>query len=448
MAIKNYILYAAVTLTLPVTSMAGVLTLQDAYQKALQYDATIGAARADNNAQKQEIDKAFAAFLPQARLTAYKGRGITDSENPGQFGIIKRHSVYDSKNLNFSIRQSIFNKAAYAEYKQAKATVERSDTTLQKEMLSLISRVSGAYLDALLSAENIRYSQAQKTSVQSQLDQANKRYKSGVGTITEISEAQANLDDVTAKSLEWSNNLEFSKQALMNLTGVYPDSLLALDAARLPLNIPQPESIDGWINIALEKNQDILAAQQDVKYVTQEIEKSTAGHFPTLDLVASRADTTSDNNYTIGSSYKTDSIGLQLNVPIFSGGYVNATVKQSVAKLEMANEKLIERQRSVSADTRKYFNAIANGIAKVQAYEQSVKSNETAVIGTQKGFTAGIRTNVEVLNAQEKLFAAKRDLARERYQLIFNRIMLKQTAGLLTDSDIQETSAWLSIAAE
>lgn len=446
MTIKH--LMICVALTLPATSIAGVLTLQDAYQKALQYDATLGAARADNTAQKQEVNKAFAAFLPQARFTAYKGKGITDSETPGQVGTISRHSTYDSENFNLSIRQSIFNKAAYAEYKQAKATVERSDTTLQKEMLSLISRVSGAYLDALLSAENIRYSQAQKTSVQSQLDQANKRYKSGVGTITEISEAQANLDDVTAKSLEWSNNLEFSKQALMNLTGVYPDSLLALDSARLPLSIPQPENVEAWINIALEKNQDILAAQQDVKYVTQEIEKSTAGHFPTLDLVASRADTTSDNNYTIGSSYKTDSIGLQLNVPIYSGGYVNATVKQSVAKLEMANEKLLERQRAVAADTRKYFNALANGIAKIQAYEQSVKSNETAVIGTQKGFAAGIRTNVEVLNAQEKLFAAKRDLARERYQLIFNRIMLKQTAGLLTDSDIQETSAWLSIAAE
>lgn len=444
MAIKHFILYAA--LTLPATSIAGVLTLQDAYQKALQYDATIGAARAENKAQKQEIDKAFAAFLPQARFTAYKGKGSTDSETPGQTGSISRHSTYDSENFNLSIRQSIFNKAAYAEYKQAKASVERSDSTLQKEMLSLISRVSGAYLDALLSTENIRYSQSQKTSVQSQLDQATKRYKAGIGTITEISESQANLDDVSAKSLEWVSNLEYAKQALMNLTGVYPDSLLALDAAHLPLNIPQPESVDAWINLALEKNQDVQAAQQDIKYVTQEIEKSSAGHYPTLDLIASRADTTSDNNYTIGSSYKTDSIGLQLSIPIYSGGYVNATVRQSVAKLEMANEKLVERQRAVSADIRKYFNALSNGIAKVLAYEQSVKSNETAVIGTQKGFAAGIRTNVEVLNAQEKLFAAKRDLARERYQLIFNRIMLKQTAGLLTDADIQEVSAWLSLA--
>lgn len=445
MEMKHFII--CVALSLPAVSTAGVLTLEDAYQKALQYDATIGASRAENSAQKQEIDKAFAAFLPQARLSIYEGRGVTDSETPGMFGkTVSRHSTYDSENYFFSVRQPIFNKASYAEYKQAKATVARSDTLLQKEMLSLISRVSGAYLDALLSAENIRYSQSQKISVESQLNQANKRFKSGVGTITEINETQANLDDVVAKSLEWINSLEYAKQALMNLTGVYPDSLLALDASKLPLSTPQPENVEAWIDIALEKNQDILAAQQDVKFATQDIEKSNSGHFPTLDLVVSRADTTSDNNFTIGSSYKTDSIGLQLNVPIYSGGYVNATVRQSVAKLEQANEKLIERQRAVSADIRKYFNTLLNGIAKVQAYQQSVKSNEIAVIGTQKGFEAGIRTNVEVLNAQEKLFAAKRDLAKERYQLIFNRMMLKQTAGQLTDADIQETSAWLSLA--
>lgn len=434
-------------LLLPVMAMADVVTLADAYQKALQYDATIGASRAENSAQKQEVDKAIAAFLPQARLSMYKGRGITDSETPAfGGGTNTSHSKYDSQNYSFSVRQSIFNKASFADYGQAKEEVARSDVMLEKENVSLMSRVAGAYLDALLSIENVRYTQAQKASVQSQLDQANKRFKSGVGTITEISEAQANLDDVIARALEWGNSVEYSKRALENLTGVYPESLLALDPTKLPLTIPQPDAVDAWINIALEKNPDILAAQHDVKIISQEIERSSAGHYPTLDLVASRTHTESDNNFTIGSKYDTDSIGLQLNVPIYSGGYVNASVRQALAKLDMAKEKLTERKRLVSADIRKYFNALMNGIAKVQAYEQSVKSNELAVIGTKKSYEAGIRSNVDVLNAQEKLFAAKRDLAKERYQLIFSRIQLKQSAGILVDADIQETNTWLSSA--
>jgi protease secretion system outer membrane protein len=124
---------------------------------------------------------------------------------------------------------------------------------------------------------------------------------------------------------------------------------------------------------------------------------------------------------------------------------VSASVKQAVAKLNQAREKLVQQERATSADIRKYFNAMQNGIAKIQAYQQSVKSNEIAVIGTQKGFEVGIRSNVEVLNAQEKLYAAKRDLARERYQLIFNKIQLKQSSGSLTNADIQETSNLLCL---
>ena len=444
MRLKQIII--ALCLVLPVNAMADMLSLADAYQKALQYDATISASRADNTAEKQEIDKAFAAFLPQARVSLYKGRGITDSETPGSLGSpVSRHSVYDSENYSFSVRQSIFNKANFASYSQAKSQVARSDALLEQDNLSLISRVSGAYLDALLSTENVRYSESQGISVQSQLDQAKRRFKLGVGTVTEVNEAQANLDDVTARALEWTNSLEYAKRAIENLTGVYPERLLGLDASKMPLTLTELKDVDSWIGNALSTNPAIVAAEQDVKIATQEIAKSNAGHFPTLDLVASRAHTLSDTNYTIGSTYNTDSVGLQLNIPIYSGGYVSATIRQSLAKLEQAQDKLSERQRAVTADVRKYFNALSNGVAKVQAYTQSVTSNEIAVVGTQKAYTAGMRTNVEVLNAQEKLFAAKRDLARERYQLIFNWMQLKQSAGVLTDADVQEANGWLSV---
>ena len=445
MKIKSLILCLA--MATPSLALATPLSLAEAYQKALQYDASIAASRAENTAEKQEIDKARAAFLPQARLSMYRGRASTDSETPGSLGeTINSQRSYDSQNYNLSIRQVLFNKATFAEYGEAKAGVAKSDALLEKENASLITRLSGAYLDALLSLENTLYSQAQKTSLEAQLVQANKRFKSGLGTITEINEAQANLDDVIASSLEWANNLEYAKEALHNLTGAYPEQLLTLDASKMSLTMPSPDKVDAWISQGLEKNPEILAAQQEVQIVMQEIEKNNAGHFPSLDLVASKSNTKSDNNFTIGSNYQTDSIGLQLNVPIYSGGYVSASVKQAVAKLNQAKEKLVQQERTASADIRKYFNAVQNGIAKIQAYQQSVKSNEIAVLGTQKGFEVGIRSNIEVLNAQEKLYSAKRDLARERYQLLFNKIQLKQSSGTLSDADILETSNLLCLS--
>lgn len=419
-------------------------TLVDAYRQAQQYDATLRAAKSNNVAQQEGIDMAFAPFLPQARISAYKGKASTDREPTNGPGA-SQHFDYDSENYSFSVRQSIFSKANFAGYDQAKAVAAKSDAVLEKERLSLISRVVGSYLNLLFYADNMHYTEAQKESVESQLEQAKKRFKVGYGTITEISEAEANLQQVIAKQLEWSNGLEYAKRELETMTGVYLENYLSLDPGKLPLTEPNPARVDDWIAFAYSKNPDILAAAKDIEVARQEISKNSSGHYPTLDLVASRAHTESDAANTIGSRFDTDSIGLQLNVPIYSGGYVTASVRQAVAKQGEAEETLSAKQRAVAVDVRKYYNEVVNGIARIHALEASVSSYEMALVGTQKGFTAGVRSNVDVLNAQEKLYSAKRDLSKERYSLIFNRIQLKQTAGLLTESDIQESSNWLSM---
>lgn len=447
MKIKHIVL--SVVLAFPLMTEAQSLSLLQAYQKAQQYDATLRAAVADNKAQKEEINKAFAAFLPQVKIGLYDGRGVTDSEVPGVLGTTsKRHSVYDSRNYSLSMRQSIFNKANFAEYKQSKADVAKSNALLDSAQFNMTSRVTGAYLDLLLSEDNVRYSKAQKSSAQSQLEQAKKRFKAGFGTMTEISEANANLETVIAQELEWNSDVESYKRALENITGVYAETLLSLDPAKLLLATPQPANVEAWIMTAMGKNADIIATRNEHLVATQEVERNNSGHFPTLDLVASRTYTQSDNNYTIGSQYDTNSIGLQLNIPLYSGGYVSSSVRQAVARVEQASEKLSEKQREVSMDIRKYFNEIINGIARIEAQSQSVASYETALVGTQKGHEAGMRSNVEVLTAQEKLYSAKRDLARERYKLIYSRIQLKQVAGLLTESDIAEINGWLAAPIE
>lgn len=443
MKIKNLVLSLA--LAFPLLAEAQSLSLLQAYQKAQQFDATLRAAVADNKAQKEEINKSFAAFLPQVRAGFYEGRGVTDSELPGALGTVsRRHNSYDSRNYSLSLRQSIFNKANFAEYNQAKAGVAKSNAMLEGAQFNMAIRVTGAYLELLLSEENVRYSKSQKISAQSQLDQAKKRYKAGIGTITEVSEANANLETVIAQELEWFNGVEYAKRALENITGIYAEAALSLDSSKLPLAEPQPNNVESWISMAMDKNADIVAAQNEYLAVKQEVEKNNSGHFPTLDLVASRTHTQSDNNFTIGQQYDTDSIGLQLNVPLYTGGYVVSSVRQAVARVEQATEKLSEKQRAVSADLRKYYNEITNGIARIEAQSQSVASYETALVGTQKGYESGMRSNVDVLTAQEKLYSAKRDLARERYKLIYSRILLKQIAGMLTEADIAEVNGWLA----
>ena len=172
----RYIRLLILFLLFSLKAHATELTLFEAYQRATAYDATILAAQKSNMAEQEEIKKAFAGFLPQAKITAYQGQGVTDSTSSGSGGnSIKRHSQYDSSNYNFTVRQSLFNKANIADYRGSKAQAAKSDAILEKEKINLITRVSGAYLDILLAKENINYSKSQIESVTSQLKQAERR---------------------------------------------------------------------------------------------------------------------------------------------------------------------------------------------------------------------------------------------------------------------------------
>jgi len=384
MDIKMFLQFCCLVL-IPITVNAEQLSLLQAYQKAQQYDALFKVAVSSNDAQKEEVSKAKAVFLPQARISASTGKGVTDASSSNA---LTRHSEYDLNRYEFTVRQTIYNKANFANYNQAISEVAKSEAMLEKEKLSLASRVTGAYLDLLLASDNVGYSDSHKKSAASQLEQANRKLAAGVGTVTEVNEAKANLDRATAQSLEWLNALEYSKRALENVTGIYVDSFFTLNPDKLSLASPYPINIDEWIELAMQKNQEIVAAQNDYLASLQEIEKNTSGHFPTLDLIASKSQSQNDNNFTIGSKYDTSTIILQLNVPIYSGGYVSATVRQAFAKSDESQQKLEDKRRTVRVNVRKYFNEVLNGVARVEAHQSSVKSYEVALIGTQKGYEA------------------------------------------------------------
>lgn len=419
------------------------ISLMDAYTSAQSHDAAMQAAFADNTAQREGVDMAFSQFLPQARISAFKGRGSTDRETVGLPGT--RHFVYDSENYAFTVRQSIYSKSNQASYSQAKAIASKSDAVLEKEKAALTGRVIGNYLNLLLSAENVAYTERQRLKLESQVDQAKKRYQGGVGTITEISEAEANLELVNANQLEFVNNLEYSKRTMENITGLDFKRFYLLDPYRLPLTKPEPADVQHWIDLAQNHNPELKAQVNEVEASRQEVEKNRGGHYPTLDALASRTISESDANNTIGSKFETDTVGLQLNMPIYSGGYVNASVRRAQANLLKAQETLTDLQRQVSVQTRKFYNEVMNGLARIQALDASVKSFETALAGTEKGFAAGLRTNIDVLNAQDRLFSAKRELAKERYNYIYSRLQLKLVSGIFTQADIEESNTWLSL---
>ncbi len=319
----------------------------------------------------------------------------------------------------------------------------KSDADLEQERALLIVRLTEAYCNALYADDNVRFSEAHIKLVEEQLQQANGRFDRGFGTITEINEAKAAHEMAVADRIESLHSRDASYRELEELIGVNPDKLCRLQPARLVLQSPQPVSVDSWLQLALSDNHGVFAARQEMHAARREIMKQRAVRYPTLDLVGSRTYSESDNNYSIGSIYDTYSISLQANLPIYTGGYASAGVRQAKAKSLKAEEQLAWQEREVESDVRKFYNGILSSMAQVNAYEQAVMANETALIGTKKGFAAGLRSNIDVLDAQQKLFDSKRMLAKSRYQYILNKLMLKHIAGILKAADVVEVSGWM-----
>ncbi|MBN1278999.1 MAG: TolC family outer membrane protein [Chlorobiaceae bacterium] len=420
---------------------AETLTLADACERALNYDAKLKVAEAGNAVQKEEVGKARANFRPTLRISAARGRNATESTS--LITDTSKDAFYNTQNYSVVLRQPLFNMSNYAAYRQSKAIALKSDAKLHKEHSELFVRTLESYVNVLFSEDNLDFSRTQVDAAKEQLQQAKRRFAAGYGTVTEINEAQANYDMVLAQGLEHNHNLENRRRELETITGIYPQTLLKLDAGRMKLVVPEPHNVQHWVDLALEENPELDAANQEIRIARELVDKNRAVRYPTVDLVASRTFSESDNNYSIGNQYDTYSLNVQMSMPIYSGGYVSASVRQSSAQFRQAHEQRSLTERTISANVRQYFNGILNSIAQIKAYEQAVTSNDIALTGTRKGFTNGFRSNVDVLNAMAKLFDSKRNLAKARYQYIMNITMLKHVAGILTPQDIAEINSWM-----
>jgi len=428
------------TAPLPVHA-AETENLFSVYTHALEYDASLGAARESYLGQKEEIDKAKSSFLPSLRVGAAVGRNATNSKS--LVTDQEKDYFYNTQNYSVILKQSLFNMSSFATYSQSKAKAAKGKALFAKEQSALAARTVEAYVNVLFAEDSIDYSRAQVAAAKEQFQQAKSRFSSGYGTITEINEAKAHYDMALAQELTNKNNLENSRRQLETITGIYPDKLARLVPEKLVLAMPSPDNLDAWLQYADEQNADIEAARQEARIAKKQIDRQRSVRYPTLDLVASRTFSESDNNYSIGNQYDTYAVSLQMNLPLYTGGYISSSVRQASAQFREAAELLNKQERTISSNIRKYFNSILSGIAQVRAYEQAVKSSEIALTGTQKGYAAGLRSNVDVLNAQEKLYESRRELSRARYQYIMNRIMLKDAAGMLTSADIEEVNGWL-----
>lgn len=435
---------AALMLGMAPVAPAWSMDLVQAYRAAQEQDATARAARAAAEVGKERVEQARALLYPNLAFGAGRNHNDlsrTQGTTTGQSITVDER--YASSNASLTLRQPIYRKSLTVGLEQAEQARGESDALLERELQNLGVRVADAYFQVLLAQDHLALSRAQKSATTVQLDAARKMLAAGSGTRTDVDEAQARLDMALAQELEIGQQLDYARRQLETLTNQPVAALSALDAARFAAWIPDLPAVQEWIQRAEDNSPEIRQLKARLEVARLEIEKARSGHLPTLDAVAQWTRSSSENVTTPNVRYTNRSIGLQLSVPLFAGGYVSATVRQAVAEESQAREMLEATRRDLGLRIHTEFRGVSEGRLRIRALEQAARSADQLVMSSRRSFAGGVRTQVDVLNAEQQKEMALRDLARARYTYLVSCIRLQALAGGDKEASIAAVNALL-----
>jgi len=440
--LARIVLSAAFVLAVPA---AIAQDLVQVYRDAAKYDAQYAAARFALQAGLEKLPQGRALKLPTVNLTAAATRSNLEIDPFGRNPVPGSERWFTNRNYQLALSQPLFRLSNWLQYDQAEQQVRQAEATFGQAGQDLIVRSSQAYFDVLASMDTLQLVGAQKAAISEQLAQARRNFEVGTATITDTHEAQARFDLVVAQEISAQNDLENKKKALAQIAGREYASLAPL-RPQVTLAPPNPAAMNDWVELARKQAYPVVIQDAATQIAELAAKIGKAGHYPTLDLVASYSQTeqTGSNLSANSSRLNLGSIGLQFALPLYQGGAITSRERESAALFEKAKQDLENAKRTTVLQAQQSYLAVINGIAQVRALEQALVSSQSALDSNKLGYEVGVRINIDVLNAQQQLFSTRRDLAVARYNTITNHLRLKAAAGSLREEDLQEVNRALA----
>ncbi len=427
---------------LALATAASGADLLEIYRLAQGADAQYAAARAAWSAGQEKLPQGLAGLLPSASVSAstqYNDRELRfrNPANPPS------NAQFNSNSAALSVSQPLYRPQNLVSYEQSKIQVAQADSVFAQAAQDLILRVAQAYFDVLLAQDSVEFAQAQLVAIGRQLEQAKRNFEVGTATITDTHEAQSRYDITVSTEIAARNDLEIKKRQVELLIGRPAPGLSPL-GKRFGLQLPEG-NMERWVAEAAENNLQVRVSRASLDFASQEIERNRAGHRPTLDAFATYSESGSGSGVQGGSGTDTTSkvVGVQLAIPIYQGGLVSSRVREAIANEDKARQDLENARRSAELSARQTFLGVTSGIAQVKALEAALVSSQSSLDSTRLGQEVGVRTQIDVLNAQQQFSQTRRDLAQAKYNYIFALLRLKSSAGQLTEQDLALVNTWL-----
>ena len=416
------------------------------YRDAQRNDSVYASARAAYLAGLEQVPIGRAGLLPVSSVTGnsqINDRDLQFANSSSALGSAGR-SRYNSNTTSVTATQPLFRPQNWVTFIQAKAQADQAEATFRQATEDLITRVAQAYFDVLVAENAVMLVQSQIKAIGEQLAQAKRSFEIGTVTISDANDAQGRYDVSVGQEISARTDLEVKRRALQQIVGYSPLRLTAIGES-FPLVEPDPRNMDIWVNQALDANAQVNAAQSAVEVASRDVGKYETGHLPTLDAVLSYNDQAQGAGPFGGAGIdtKTRYAGVQFTVPIFQGGLVVAQVRQALNNLEKARQDLETTRRSATFNAQQAYIGVVNGIAQVTAQDAAIISSQKSLDASKISLKVGVRTQVDVLNAEQQLITAQNNRVQAVYTYAINVLKLKSAVGTLTEDDLVYVNQWL-----
>ncbi|MFT4053741.1 MAG: TolC family outer membrane protein [Novosphingobium sp.] len=424
--------FAARPQAVPANEVLPPIDFLRAYELALEADPTWLAAQARQRADAQERAIARASLRPSLSYSYDRARNWSDITQGG----VTNEASYDSYSSSFTLSQSLFNAAAGARYRSGVALGEAGEATGQRARQALAVRVLQAYSDLLYALDDLQLAEAQVTALDEDLRRVERFVTLGEGTRTDRAEVEAQQHIAEARTLEAQDRLRSARNGLRMLTGIVPGAPATLDTSCLPVLAGPAEPLDFWREQFVSHNPELAAQRSMVTAAEAQVDQQRAGGLPTVAVFARHRTSDSEGENMIGQHYRTQTVGVQLRMPLYSGGGVSAATSQARSTLDEARHKLAAATYELSEDLEKQYNLVAMSPRRIDAYARAADAAAGRLEATRRSILGGERTNLDALDAERQRLETLRDLSRARYDYLLGWLSLRWQAGTLDDADV------------
>lgn len=404
------------------------------YNEAKLQDSTFLAAEQARIAGQEARVQARSALKPNVGFTGNLSYNSVDSQQRNLNGATARATLQAT--------QALWDRDKNLIAEQGDYSAQIADLQFEADRQNLILRVAQAYFAVLDAQDAVELAASQKVATTQQLALAKKSFEVGTATITDTHEAQARYDLIVASEIAAQNDLAVKQNALRQLTGANPQVLSPLNP-NTDLSSLAPGDLQMWLDHASQQGLALKIRQLSESIAERSVARADAAYWPTLDAVAS-VSRLNDSEGVQGGNQTSASIGLKLTVPIYTGGALDSKARESLAQRNKARFETEAARRETEQQVRQAYLGSTSGLARLKALEQALISTKSTLDSTTLGRQVGVRTNLDVLNAQQQFFAARRDLASAKYAYLIARLQLEAAAGELNLEDLQTVNRLLN----